>query len=271
MNKRSSSLYKKNEEKSTWIIKVLSLLLFLFLNIYPLRNFTDSVVIFLGYPFVMLGDSLKNELHLVSAYFANTNDLYKDYVKLQKEYAECEAKSAREVQLEEENKSLKEQLNVKSSHLKFIMSKEIFANDNSLGVIILNVGAKSGVKPGDFVVEGYNFVGKVVSTTAGTSKVILPFNKKSRLKVFIAKDSKQKNFIGKGVAIGDGISIKVENIVGEKVADGDLVFIAEDENYWLLGRLDALSNDPTSPFKTAVVHPFVDIVATKTYFIPKLN
>ena len=271
MNKRSSAIYKNNESKPAWIIKVLSLILFLFLNIYPLRLLTDSVVVFLGYPFIMLGNSLKTELQFVGAYFSNTNNLYKDYVYLQQEYAKCEAKSAKEVQLEEENKALKEQLNVTSPQVKFIMAKEILVNDDVLGVMILNVGAKSGVNPGDFVVEGYNFVGKIVSVTPGTSKVILPFNRKSRLKVFIAKNSEPKGFIGKGVAIGDGVSIKIDNIVGDKVANDDLVFIAEDENYWLLGKLDDLSDDPTSPFKTAVVHPLVDTAITKTYFIPMSN
>ena len=261
----------KKVSDSFFIIRALLFFMVLFFNISPLNRFVENIVVNLEYPFVLVWDSVRERVLIATEYFRDNRNIYDSYVKTQKSLLACNSDLSQVAKLREENSALKEQLDINTSSTEFIFAKQVLPSKSEIGIMFLKTSRDDKVSPGDLVVEANSYVGKVTSVDGNISKVLLPIHRKSLIKVFISKSRDDYAFVGKGLAIGDGVSIKLSNIVGTDIKNGDWVFVAEDSNYWLLGSIDDLSTDPTSSSQTGVVQPSIDTLIYKTYFIYSLS
>ena len=252
---------------SIWVIRILITLVVLLFNIFPVNNFVNFFVVELQAPFILLGNGISNGVNSVKSYFVNSKELYENYVKSKENLMVCQSNLSQNILLKEENEAFRQQLSLKDIQGNFILAKQVLSSNDDVGIMILKTDSHQTMQPGDFVVYGKAYVGKVLTVNRNLVKVLLPINKKSSMKVFIGKHKDEKEFLGKGLAYGDGVSVRIDNIVGSDVSDGDWVFVAEDNNYWVLGQLFELTDDPTAPYQTAILRPLVDPLNIKTYFI----
>jgi cell shape-determining protein MreC len=252
---------------SIWSLRLFLLIAVFFLNIKPINKGVGSILSFIEYPFLVINEKLYVNATSISSFFVNNHKLYKNYVDIDQQLVECKSDLSRVSTLKEENSALKQQLEVKGSSSKtLVMAKQVIGNKAESGIMFLKVD-NNAVQPGDFVVKGNIYIGKILSINNGIARVILPMHKKSILKVFISNSKDSTDFVGKGVVIGDGVSVQVTNIVGDNVKNNDWVFVGDDDNYLVLGSITNLTQDPAAPYKTALVQPLLDLIHDKTFFI----
>ena len=117
---------------------------------------------------------LKNRLKGNSSFFANVNDLKNENEQLSNKNKELEEKTRELENIKAENESLKQYLNLKEKYSDYAaIPADVINRDisNYSRNIIINIGAKNGIKEGMTVIAAEGLVGHVVSVTNTTSKV----------------------------------------------------------------------------------------------------
>lgn len=190
----------------------------------------------------------------------------------------------------QENKALKEQvgqllsenadLRKKLAETETMVSQEkhldpgtynlLPARPTGLGRFLkIDKGASSGVKTGQAVVYNDNFVGKIISVSAGASSVQLLTDPDSKVSAF----SQNKEGKAKGVLLGQfGTEIVLDKILHEeKVAPGDLVYSEGLEGFLprglILGKVTQVLERENEIFKNAKVAPIFDIRDVDLVFV----
>ena len=117
---------------------------------------------------------LKNKLNGNSTFFANVNNLKQENEELQKKNTEL-SESLRELEsIKAQNESLKQYLNLKEKYSDYAaIPADVINRDisNYSKNIIINIGAKDGIKEGITVIAAEGLVGHIISVTDTTSKV----------------------------------------------------------------------------------------------------
>ncbi|TAK03715.1 rod shape-determining protein MreC [Patescibacteria group bacterium] len=126
---------------------------------------------------------------------------------------------------------------------------------------VLDRGADDGVAPGAAVVAGNGqYVGKVVGVTAATATVAeatAPGEKTATTLLNLTRTI--------GLSEGDGSSLLTMRFIphDQAIAVNDLVVTSGLEDHvpagLVVGVVNAVTDDPTSPFQDAVVEPIVDL------------
>lgn len=154
---------------------------------------------------------------------------------------------------------------------------------NTLEEGLIDSGKKEGIKQGDVVQFSQYYVGMVDKVSEKGALVKLPYSRSSFLKVSIIKPVVIEGVLervlarevvnkvkSKGVLIGKGDSVVVENITTDKgVVDGDFIIITDEKvgKYLIVGTVKDLNNDPASSSITAQVEISVNYDDLNTYFI----
>lgn len=170
--------------------------------------------------------------------------------------------------LEEENGSLRDQLELGNNDHTYVDAHVLGAVDNN--TILVNAGELRGIKVGDTVLLGYTFIGIVMKTTDEASIVRLPLNESSSLEVWITSDREGGNLLSRAVVRGTGDGIIIENIDKKAgVKKGDYVVINDERvvDNLVLGTISDLDENPASTSYNGYVEPFVDYNYLNTLFI----
>lgn len=171
--------------------------------------------------------------------------------------------------LEEENRSLREELNLGNKEHTYIEAKVLGkVQDNTLRV---NAGENQGVKVGDTVSLGYNFIGIVVETTGDISTVRLPYSKSSTLEVWVTSENDKSKLLSRAVVKGSEEEYMIIENVSKKadVKEGDYVIVKDEKvvDNLVLGKISELNLDPAKTSINGKVLPIVDFELLVSIFI----
>jgi len=214
--------------------------------------------------------------------FQEIKTLRTNYYDLQEEYLELEARQDMLILLEEENISLKEQLNIYSIGHEIIPAEVLF-QDWSLRneSLLINKGSVDGIVQGDIVTIGLMYVGIVSDVYEFTSKVRLPTSRASSLKVMILENvlefeneiSIPQSFLS-GIAIGYSNILKIENIeTYGNLVEGSVIVLNDQKigKYLYLGKVLSVDDDPTASLRSCTVEVPVDYSNLKFVYVRKDN
>jgi cell shape-determining protein MreC len=171
--------------------------------------------------------------------------------------------------LEEENTSLRQELNLGNKEHKYVEAK-VLGNVQE-NTIRINAGESQDIQVGDTVSLGYSFVGIVIESTDDISTVRSPYSKSSTFKVRVASSENKKNLIGTAVVVGSGEEyISIENISkssGVKV--GDYVILNDEKvvDNLVLGKISELESDPASIYINGKVETVVNLEELISVFV----
>jgi len=252
---------KKNNPIISFLI-IAAALFFLHLTglLRPIENFLSYLVRPIAGRFYNFSSDIK------SSYNANNNpeELGAKVERLTKEAAILTIANSRRLEIEEENRKLRETLKFAgtgSSRLVVasVIAKEAATEDN-LGLII-NRGAKDGLIAGLAVVseEGL-IVGKVLETKDTTAKICLTTNRNCQLAAAIQNSDKTQ-----GITDGDlGLTIKMSYIPQlEKIAPGDIVITSGLGEHiargLVIGRVSQVKNESNEVWQEATIEPLIDL------------
>ncbi len=131
---------------------------------YPNKIFTDS------YSFM--------ETHL---------SLYKDYEELKKENQILKGKYSKSEFLEMENSQLKQLIDEQVDSDLYLISAKVMLEEESpyLNSVVINAGSNKEIKKGMAVLDGENFVGRIVNVNFFSSRVLLITDLNSKIPVII--------------------------------------------------------------------------------------
>lgn len=186
--------------------------------------------------------------------------------ELDRRVAELTVASAKLKELEQENQELREYLNFfqadNTSHLLAqVVYQENFLDSSRYGQnILINQGAKQGVKEGQAVVNSQGIIiGKVMEAEDNSAKVCFITNSSCKLAVKILNQEKTI-----GVTEGQlGLTAKI-NFVGqtEKISLGDIVVTSGLEKDipagLVVGRVSEINNSDNDVWQNISLEPLVN-------------
>lgn len=205
--------------------------------------------------------------------FHNLNNIRKENLELVKQNRELQGIIVDLKKAEEENKLLREQLQLKNEEffdkdllLAFVMGNP---NDVTGTSIVLDKGSRQGVEIGNNVIRGNFLVGVVTNVSEERSEVDLVISPDVSITV---ADVEQNNKT-EGLARGDlGTSIKVTRLLpGDEVEEGDVFITSGKDGKFLpglsVGSVSNVSFESAEPLKTATLDPLVDLSKLDKVFI----
>lgn len=251
---------KNNPVVSGLIIAAVLFLLHIIGLLRPAENFLSYLIKPIAGRFYKAGADLK------TAYNANDNqeDLNAKVERLTKEAAALTVADSRSLEIEEENRKLRETLKFVGNNsfhavVASVIAKEAAAEDSS--GLVINRGVKDGLVPGLAVVseEGL-IVGKVVATKDTTAKICLTTNRNCQLAAAIQNSAKTQ-----GITDGDlGLTIKMSYIPQlEKIMPGDIVITSGLGEHiargLVIGRVAQVYNESNEVWQEAIIEPLINL------------
>jgi len=226
----------------------------------PVENFLSYAIKPLAGRFYSTGSDIK------TAYDADSNpeDLNAKVERLIKEVAALTVANSKSLEIEEENRKLREMTKfVDSSRLNVVVARVIAkeaAAEDSLGLVI-NRGAKDGLISGLAVVseEGL-IVGKVTEVKDTVSKICLTTNPNCQLAAAIQNSDKTQ-----GITNGDlGLTIKMSYIPQlEKITPGDIVITSGLGEHivrgLVIGKVSQVYNESNEVWQEATIEPLINL------------
>lgn len=247
------------------IILILGLLDFL----NPLRSVFQTFTTPVQYGLRRGAINIKESYQL----FGNLNDIRKENLDLLREKQELEGIIVDLKTAEEENKILRNQLELKNQDffdkdllLALVMGNSKDATGTSM---ILDKGKRQGVQVGDNVVIGNFLVGIVTQVSAERSTMNLIVSPDVSMTVTNVEPSSK----AEGIARGNlGTSVEVTRLLpGESVEKGDVFITSGRDGKFLpelaVGQVSDVVFESAEPLKSAVLTPMVNFSELDKVFI----
>ena len=111
--------------------------------------------------------------------------LYKNYSELKKENEELKSKKSKSDFLELENSQLRKLINEQVQSESNLVSARVLLDEQSpyLNSFVINIGANKDIKNGMAVLDGKNFIGRVVDVNFFSSRILLVTDLNSKIPV----------------------------------------------------------------------------------------
>ena len=269
----------KSQKTFFFVLAFLCISLFFF-NLFGTRKNVSNVVEAFVKPIEEVAFVHSESFKSFFGIFEEIKTLRTEYYDLQEKYLELEAKKDMLVLLEEENVSLKEQLNVYKVEHEIIPAEVLFQDwalrNESL---LINKGLVDGIEQGDIVTIGLMYVGVVSDVYEFTSKVRLPTSRASSLKVMILENvlefendiTAPQSFLS-GIAIGYSNILKIENIeTYGNLVEGSVIVLNDQKigKYLYLGKVLSIDDDPTASLRSCTVEVPIDYSNLKYVYVRK--
>jgi len=184
---RSAFLRKGTQQRfSLFALTVISILLIFFetIDTKPLntiRSFIKDIIyrtaVVANYPTKIFSGSY----NVVEDHF----NLYKDYNNLKKENEELKSKYSKSEFLELENSQLRKLINEQTESQSNLVSARVMLEEQSpyLNSFVINIGANKELKNGMAVLDGKNFIGRIVDVNFFSSRILLITDLNSKIPV----------------------------------------------------------------------------------------
>jgi len=186
----------KASQRNRLLIKIILIILVIFAFYFfqqPIKTFFYSVSAPLQKPLWKIGESSSQFLHKI----IGTKDIEGRIDDLSLKNKELLAKIAFLNEVKEQNKFLRESLNINTDKEFKLTLAEIIGKDISQDFIIINKGSKDNIAEDMPVITKEKILlGKISEVYADFSKVMLISNEKSSLDVKINADIQEENVFG---------------------------------------------------------------------------
>ena len=232
---RSAFLKRETKQRfSLFLLVLFAVILILIEKIEtkPLNSFRSIIkdVIYrttdvVSYPIKGFGDSL--------SFINNHLGLYKNYKNLKKENEELKSRISEYDFLTLENSQLKKLIDDKTSTFSNLVSSRVMFDKESpyLNSFIINIGANKNLKKGMAVLDGNNFIGRLVDVNFFSSRVLLVSDLNSKIPVMVEPSGAH------GILSGHGSSNPTLEYLPEnhKIKQGDKVYTSGKEGIFSPG------------------------------------
>lgn len=213
--------------------------------------------------------SWSSHIRIVFNEQSDKQNLLKDLEDMKNKVNELTVENASLKSLEQENETLREQLNFfKTNNYHYVMANIIAKGElNSAEkgqTIIIDKGSKDGIFAGLPVISGNGaqglVVGKVNSVKEHLSEVYLATNQNCKFAIALYNQSKTS-----GIARGElGLTIKLDYISqSENIKVGDIVVTSGLEQDiprgLVVGKITSITKENNELWQNAVVEPMVDL------------
>lgn len=205
--------------------------------------------------------------------FGNINDIRKENLELLREKQELQGEIINLKTAEEENKLLRNQLELKNQDFfdKDLLLALVMGNPNdATGTsMVLDKGKRQGVQVGDNVVVGNFLVGIVTQVTEERSVVSLIVSPEISMTVVNVETYSKAEGIAKGNL---GTSVEVTRLLpGERVEKGDTFVTSGKDGKFLpelvVGQVSDVAFESAQPLKSADLMPMVDFSKLDKVFV----
>ena len=250
---------------------ILASLVILFLSFFELINPVKSAVQWTFTPFQFGLKQVASSTNDTFGFFTSLQLISRDNVRLLEENAELESKILELKITEEENRTLREQIGVKTSVERNLTLADIMGNAQDLtgSSFVLDKGSAHGVKVGDNVIRGNYLIGIIreVSTQRSLADFIT-----SPSSLIAVRDIDVSNRT-EGIAEGQhGSSITMKRILpNEEIKRGDTIVTSGKDGIYLpgliVGKVTDIVEVPTEPLKSAYMETMIDLNKQTKVFI----
>jgi len=199
---RSAFLRKNTQQRfSLFLLTVISILL-IFLETFDtkplnkIRSFIKDVVyrtaVVATYPTKIFSGSY----NVVENHFS----LYKNYNDLKKENEELKSKYSKAEFLELENSQLRKLIDEQAQSESNLVSARVMLDEQSpyLNSFVINIGANKEIKNGMAVLDGKNFIGRIVDVNFFSSRILLVTDLNSKIPVIVEPSGNHAILSGHG-------------------------------------------------------------------------
>ena len=199
---RSAFLRKETQQRfSIFALVVLSLVLLLFekFEVKPInyfRSFVKDVIyrgsIFVSYPSKGIGSTI--------GFVKNHINLYKNYDDLKKENISLKKNIFNSDYLKLENTQLRRLIDEQELSITNLISARVLLDKESpyLNSFVINLGSNKKIKNGMAVLDGSNFIGRIVDVNFFSSRVLLISDLNSKIPVITEPAGHHAILSGKG-------------------------------------------------------------------------
>lgn len=184
---RSAFLRKGTKQRfSLFVLSIISIMLLFFdsMESKPI-NFVRSFVKDTIYRGSLIISSPINGISYISNEVTNHFRLYKEHSELQKNYKNLKNSISKSEFLELENIQLRKLIDEQTSSSGNYTSSRVMLDKQSpyLNSFIINSGSNKGIKNGMAVLDGKNFIGRIVDVNYFSSRVLLVTDLNSKIPV----------------------------------------------------------------------------------------
>ena len=184
---RSAFLRKGTKQRfSLFILSIASILLLFFdsMESKPI-NFVRSLVKDTIYRGSLIISSPINGFSYVSSEISNHFKLYSEYSELKEDYTNLKNSVSKSEYLELENIQLRKLIDEQTNTDNNYTSSRVMLDKQSpyLNSFIINSGSNKGIKNGMAVLDGENFIGRIVDVNFFSSRVLLVTDLNSKIAV----------------------------------------------------------------------------------------
>jgi len=255
-----------SKRNRVWILIILIFLFAFGLNVFvkEIKGFFYSFSLPIQKVFYQAGEKTSDFLLNI----IKTQDLKDKADQLELKNQELKAQVISLEELEQENKSLKQALDIELEKDFKLSLAEIIGKDISQDFIMIDKGIKDGLsKNMPVITEQKILVGKISEVYDRFSKVILISNKESSF------DAQIMSLFYSGIIKGRGNSKLLFELIPqeEEISQGDVVVSSVlggiFPNDLLVGEVKAIRKSDLESFQIAEIEPFFDISQTKNVFI----
>ena len=232
---RSAFLRKGTQQRfSLFALTVISILLIFFetIDTKPLntiRSFIKDIIyrtaVVANYPTKIFSGSY----NVVEDHF----NLYKDYGNLKKENKELKSKYSKSEFLELENSQLRKLINEQTESKSNLVSARVMLEEQSpyLNSFVINIGANKELKNGMAVLDGKNFIGRIVDVNFFSSRILLVTDLNSKIPVISEPSGNH------AILSGHGDSKPTLEYLSEnhKIEQGDKIYTSGKEGIFAPG------------------------------------
>ena len=232
---RSAFLRKGTQQRfSLFALTVISILL-IFLEtidtkpLNTIRSFIKDIIyrtaVVANYPTKIFSGSY----NVVEDHF----NLYKDYNNLKKENEELKSKYSKSEFLELENSQLRKLINEQTESQSNLVSARVMLEEQSpyLNSFVINIGANKELKNGMAVLDGKNFIGRIVDVNFFSSRILLVTDLNSKIPVISEPSGNH------AILSGHGDSKPTLEYLSEnhKIEQGDKIYTSGKEGIFAPG------------------------------------
>jgi len=232
---RSAFLRKETQQRfSIFALVVLSLVLLLFekFEVKPInyfRSFVKDVIyrgsIFVSYPSKGIGSTI--------GFVKNHINLYKNYDDLKKENISLKKNIFNSDYLKLENTQLRRLIDEQELSITNLISARVLLDKESpyLNSFVINLGSNKKIKNGMAVLDGSNFIGRIVDVNFFSSRVLLISDLNSKIPVITEPAGHHAILSGKGKNDA-ALEYLPEN---HNIKNGDKIYTSGKEGIFLPG------------------------------------
>ena len=199
---RSAFLRRDTQQRFSLFVLVIISIFLLFvekIETKPLNYFRSAVkdVIYRGSEIISFpARSLSGSIDLIGDHL----NLYTNYNNLKKENDELKSKYSKAEFLELENSQLRKLIDEQAQSESNLVSARVMLDEQSpyLNSLIINIGANKEIKNGMAVLDGKNFIGRIVDVNFFSSRILLVTDLYSKIPVIIEPSGNHAILSGHG-------------------------------------------------------------------------